>query len=277
MDCTEGRRKMSGELVLVGLGLYDEKDMSLRALETIREADTVFAELYTSLMPAFHISKLEKLSKKNIIIVSRRDLEEEAGQEILDSAKNGKTVLLVPGDPLIATTHVDLRIRAEKQGIKTRIIHGASIISAVIGLSGLQNYKYGRSVTVPFTDESSTVETPYRVIKENKRLGLHTLCFLDIKAEEKRYMTIQHGLKALLAMEKTKRNRVVNPSTLTVGIARAGSNNPTVKADYVADLINYDFGPPPHSLVFPGKLHFVEAEALVTLAGAPENVKEMVK
>ncbi len=268
---------MSGELILVGLGLYDEKDMSLRALETIREADTVFAELYTSLMPAFHISKLEKLSKKNIIIVSRRDLEEETGQEILDSAKNGKTVLLVPGDPLIATTHVDLRIRAEKQGIKTRIVHGASIISAVIGLSGLQNYKYGRSVTVPFTDESSTVETPYRVIKENKRLGLHTLCFLDIKAEEKRYMTIQHGLKALLAMEKTKRNRVVNPSTLTVGIARAGSNNPTVKADYVADLINYDFGPPPHSLVFPGKLHFVEAEALVTLAGAPENVKEMVK
>ncbi|MFQ6087040.1 MAG: diphthine synthase, partial [Candidatus Bathyarchaeia archaeon] len=219
---------MSGELVFVGLGLHDENDLSLRGLKTIKKADKIFAELYTSPMPAFSISKLEKLCKKKISMVSRYDLEEEAGQKILDAAKKGKTVLLVPGDPLIATTHVDLRIRAEKQRIKTRIIHGASIISAVIGLSGLQNYKYGRSVTIPFTNEISTVETPYKVIMENKRLGLHTLCFLDIKAEEKRYMTIRHGLKALLAMEKIKRKRVVAPDTLAVGVARAGSNNPTV-------------------------------------------------
>jgi diphthine synthase len=226
-------------------------------------------------MPAFTVSKLEKLSKKKISMVSRRDLEEEAGRKILEAAKRGVTVLLVPGDPLIATTHIDLRIRAEKQGIKTRIVHGASIISAVIGLSGLQNYKYGRSVTIPFTDQISGVETPYRVIMENKRRSLHTLCFLDIKAEEKRYMTIQHALETLLAFEKIKRKRVVTPNTLAVGIARAGSNNPTVKADYVLKLISYDFGPPPHSLVFPGKLHFMEAEALITLAEAPESVRKL--
>jgi diphthine synthase len=112
---------------------------------------------------------------------------------------------------------------------------------------------------------------------ENKRLGLHTLCFLDIKAEERRYMTIRHGLETLLEMEKTKQKHVVTPDTLAVGVAQAGSNNPKVKADYVAELTNYDFGPPPHSLVFPGKLHFVEAEALITLAGAPKSVREMVK
>ena len=268
---------MSGELVFVGLGLHDENDLSLRGLKAIKKADMVFAELYTSLMPAFSIPKLEKLSKKKISIVSRHDLEEEAGQKILEASKKGKTVLLVSGDPLIATTHVDLRIRAKKQGIKTGIIHGASIISAVIGLSGLQNYKYGRSVTIPFTNKISTVETPYRVVMENKKVGLHTLCFLDIKAEEKRYMTIRHGLENLLAMEKTKRKRAVTRDTLAVGIAQAGSNNPTVKADYVAELINYDFGPTPHSLVFPDKLHFVEAEALITLAEAPESVREMVK
>lgn len=268
---------MSGELVFVGLGLHDEKDISIRGLETMKEAENIFAELYTSLMPAFSISKLEKLIKKSISIVSRRDLEEDAGQEILDAARKGKVVLLVPGDPLIATTHVDLRIRAGKQRIKTRIIHGASIISAVIGLSGLQNYKYGRSVTIPFTDEVSNVVTPYRVIMENRRLGLHTLCFLDIKAEEKRYMTIQHGLETLRMMEKTERMHVVAPDTLAVGVARAGSINPTVKADYVVKLLNYDFGSPPHSLVFPSKLHFVEAEALIALANAPESVREIVE
>ena len=50
-----------------------------------------------------------------------------------------------------------------------------------------------------------------------------------------------------------------------------------VKAGYVRDLINYDFGEPPHSIVFPGKLHFMEAEALIVLAGAPERIRRMVE
>jgi diphthine synthase len=266
-----------GELLFVGLGLYDERDVSLRGLEEIREADAVFAELYTSLMPGLSIQKLEELVGKRVSVVSRRALEEEGGQRILREAEVGKTALLVPGDPLIATTHMDLRIRAERRGIKTRIVHGASIVSAVIGLSGLQNYKYGRSVTIPFPEKGFTSETPYRVIMENRKTGLHTLCFLDIKAEEKRYMTIRDGLEALLATEKQKRKQVVTSDTLVIGIARAGSRNPTVKADYVKDMIKYNFGTPPHTLVFPGKLHFMEAEALVTLAEAPEQIRERVR
>jgi len=263
-----------GELLFIGLGLHDERDISLRGLEEIKEANAVFAELYTSLMPELSLQKLEKLVGKKISIVSRRTLEEEEGQLILQEAEKGKAALLVPGDPLIATTHVDLRIRAEKQGIKTRIIHGASIISAVIGLSGLQNYKYGRSVTIPLPEQGFTSETPYKVIMKNKKIGLHTLCFLDIKAEEKRYMTIREGLEALSAIEEQKRKKVITPDTLVVGIARAGSRNPIVKADYVEDLMKQNFGAPPHTLVFLGKLHFMEAEALITLAGAPEEIKE---
>jgi len=184
---------------------------------------------------------------------------------------------LVPGDPLIATTHVDLRIRAEKQGIKTRVVHGASIVSAVVGLSGLQNYKYGRSVTIPFSNQGLVSETPYNVIRANKKLGLHTLCFLDIKAEEKRYMTVKEGMEALLSVEKQKRQRVVTPETIAVGVARAGSTVPVVKADRVNELLKFDFGAPPHSIVFLGRLHFMEAEALIALAKAPETVREMVK
>jgi len=266
-----------GELVFVGLGLFNELDISLRGLEEVRKADTVFAELYTSLMSGLSIQKLQKLVKKKISVVSRQVLEEEEGKRILQEAEKGKTVFLVPGDPLIATTHVDLRIRAEKMGIRTRVIHGASIVSAVIGLSGLQNYKYGRSVTVPFPEKGFIPETPYTVIQVNQRMGLHTLCFLDIRAEEKRYMTVKEGLESLLAIEKRKENRVITPDTLVVGIARAGSEKPTVKAGFIGDVLNYDFGAPPHTLVFPGRLHFMEAEALVTLAKAPELIREMAK
>ena len=167
------RGKQLRELVFVGLGLNDEKGISLQGLEETRTANSVFMELYTSLMPDFSLERFEKLSGKKVNTVSRRNLEEENGEAILNAALKGKAVFLVPGDPFVATTHITLRLEAEKRGVKTRVVHGASIISAIIGFSGLHNYKFGKTVTVPFPENAS--ETPYNVIAQNKKLGLHTL------------------------------------------------------------------------------------------------------
>ncbi|MEM2521716.1 MAG: diphthine synthase [Candidatus Bathyarchaeia archaeon] len=264
-----------GELVFVGLGLHDEAGISLRGLEEVKDADGVFLELYTSLMPGFSIRRFEEVSGKKLRVVSRRELEDENGDVVLKVAEQGKAVLLVPGDPLIATTHIAVRLEAKKRGIKTRIVHGASIISAVMGLAGLHNYKFGKTVTIPFPENFS--ETPYRVIAENLRLGLHTLCLLDIDVEEKRYLTIREALELLLKLEDKVGGKVVTLETLAVGIARAGSPAPTVKADMVKGLLTYDFGKPPYTLIFPAKLHFMEAEALIAFAGAPSKVKRMVE
>jgi len=266
-----------GEIVFIGLGLFDEKDMSLRGFEEVKSADVVFAEFYTSLMPNLSVKKLEELVGKKVKVVSRRVLEEEGGRPLLEEAKKRKVAFLVPGDPLMATTHIDLRIRAEKEGIKTQIIHGASITSAAIGLSGLQNYKFGKSVTIPFPQGDIISETPYKTILENRVMSLHTLCLLDIRAEEKRYMTIKDGLQTLLAVEKTKKKHVVTLNSLVIGIARAGSTAPVVKAGYLGQIIDYDFGSPPHTLIFPSRLHFMEAEALITLAKAPERIREAIE
>jgi diphthine synthase len=267
---------MLGEIVFVGLGLHDEMGISLHGLEEVKTADTAFIELYTSFMPNFSIKRFEESSGKKLNVVSRRELEEENGEIILKAAEKGKAVLLVPGDPLIATTHVALRIEAERRGIKTRIVHGSSVLSAVIGLSGLHNYKFGKSVTIPFPDETFS-ETPYDVIAQNRKLGLHTLCLLDIKAEEKRYLSIRESLNSLLKIEEKKKKGIVTTNTLVIGIARAGSTNPMVKADSVKKLLDYDFGEPPYSIIFPGKLHFMEAEALIVLAGGPETLRKDVK
>ena len=267
-----------GELVFVGLGLFSESDMSLRGLEEIKRADFVYAEFYTSLMAGLSLENLEKRTGKKVKVVTRRILEEENGEPILRKAEQAKVAFLIPGDPMIATTHIDLRIRAERRGIKTGVVHSASIVSAAVGLSGLQNYRFGRSVTVPFPEESFISETPYSVIAENKARNLHTLCFLDIRAEEQRYMTIKAALESLSSMEKEKRQRVVTLETLAVGVARAGAKDVTVKAEKVRNLVSLDLGGPPHVLIFPAdKLHFMEAEALITLAHAPEWVREMVQ
>jgi diphthine synthase len=261
-----------GELVFVGLGLHDDLGISLRGLDEVKSADTVFMELYTSLLPGFSLERFEKVSGKSVILVSRTNLEEESGQTILETAESHKAVLLVPGDPLIATTHVALSITAEKRRINTRIVHGASVFSAVVGLSGLHNYKFGRSVTIPFPDETPS-ETPYTVISQNRTVELHTLCLLDINVQQRRFLNIREALMELLRVEEKRKRTVVTQGTLVVGIARAGSIAPVVKAGFVREILEYDFGEPPYSLIFPGELHFMEAEALKVLAGAPESLR----
>jgi diphthine synthase len=263
------------ELVFIGLGLNDEKGMSIRGLEETKTADYVFLESYTSLMPYLNIQQLENLCDKEIAVLSRRDLEEENGAVILEAAKKGKTVFLVPGDPFIATTHVTLRIDAEKSGVKTRIVHGASIISAIISLSGLHNYKFGKTVTIPFPENFS--ETPYNVIAQNMELGLHTLCLLDLKAAERQFLNINQALALLREVENRKKRGVITAQTVAVGVARAGSQNPTSKADFVEALGAFNFGEPPYSLIFPGSLHFMEAEALIAFAGAPTEFRRLAR
>ena len=263
---------MLGEIVFVGLGLHDEMGISLHGLEEVKTADTAFIELYTSFMPDFSIKRFEEISGKKLNVVSRRELEEENGEIILKAAEKDKAVLLVPGDPLVATTHVSLRIQAEKRGIKTRVVHGASVLSAVIGLSGLHSYKFGKSVTIPFPDETPS-ETPYSVISQNEMLGLHTLCLLDIRMETNRFLNIHDALRELLRVEKRRKKMAVTQESLIVGVARAGSNDTNVRAGFIRDMLNYDFGGPPHSLIFPGPLHFTEVEALTILAGAPDGLR----
>jgi diphthine synthase len=261
------------ELVFVGLGLNDEKGITVKGLEETQGADAVFMETYTSRMPDFSMERLEAMCGKKIRLISRRDLEEDNGKVILQAAQAGKAVFLVPGDPFIATTHITLRIDAKKLGIQTRVVHGISIMSAIVSLSGLHNYKFGKTVTVPFPDNFS--ETPYNVIAQNRQLGLHTLCLLDLRSAENKYLTVNEGLRLLLEVEAKRGQGAVTVDTPALGIARAGSDKVCLKADFAGKLVDFDFGEPPFSLIIPGSMHFMEVDALIAFAGAPVEFKRL--
>ena len=261
-----------GELVFVGLGLGGERGVSLQGLDAVGEADMVFAEFYTSFSPTTFEKRLETLVRREITVLKREALEEKAEEALLKHALDKRVVLLVPGDPMIATTHVQLRVRAFKLGIETRVIHGSSIVSAAMGACGLQNYRFGESVTVPYLEKGFVPETLYNVVMKNLRRGLHTLMFLDVRADEGRSLTIVDALKVLLAVEARRREGVFSADRLMVGLARVGMSDAYVKADRLEALIKIDFGAPPHTLIAPGKLHFMEAEALRCFAQAPAEV-----
>jgi diphthine synthase len=256
-----------GKISFVGLGLYDEKDISLKGIEEIKNCDIVYAEFYTAILAGTDLKKIEKTIKKKIEVLSRE--ETEKGSKILESAETKNVVFLTCGDPMSATTHVDLRLSALKAGIKTKIVHGSSIFTAVPGLLGLQNYKFGRTTTIAYPEKDYFPTSPYSVINYNKKLGLHTLVLLDIQAEKNRFMTANEAIKLLLDMEEKMKENVIKQDTILCVIARAGSDEPVVEAGFIKDLIDKDFGPPLHTIVVPGKLHFMEFGALRVLAHLP--------
>lgn len=260
-------------LLFVGLGLYDEKDISLKGLEAVRAADVVYAEFYTSRLMGTSLEKLQDLYGRDVRILSRHDVEVDPA--FLEEARDTDVAFLVGGDPMVSTTHLDLRLRALEMGIETKVIHSSSIVTAVAGLTGLQNYRFGRSTTIPFPYSARgkriVPETPYLVLKENLARNLHTMLFLDIQDE--RYMTVNEGAKLLLEMEKNANEETLQ-GQIGIGIARAGSDDAVVKADLLDNLSNQDFGVPLHIMVVPAKLHFMEAKAVVALAGAPAEVVE---
>jgi diphthine synthase len=247
----------------IGLGLHDEKGMTLEGLEEAKRSDVAFAEFYTNTMPNLNLERLELQIEKKIRVLDRTQLEDEGGRELLRAAKDGRAVLLVPGDPMIATTHVSLRLSLAKMGIESRIIHAASIISAISGATGLQSYKFGKSVTVPF--DYPLPNSVLTTISENRQRGLHTLLLLDVKADQGRQLTISEALSKINKGDSSLKNQ------LMVGAARLGSPDEKIKAARSLALASEDFGGPPHSIVAVGKLHFMETEALKVLCGAKDE------
>ncbi len=244
-------------LYLIGLGLADQKDISVKGLEAVRSCDMIYLENYTSILQC-SIKDLEQFYGKQIIL-AEREIIEANGHKILELAKIKKVALLVIGDPFSATTHAGLFKEAWQQKIEIKIIHNASIITAV-GVTGLQLYKFGRITSIPF--DTPQLETPYLVLKENLSLGMHSLFLLDLQPPKNRFMTINQALDILEKIEHKRQEKLVTSETLAVGCARLGAENQLIKVGTVNQLKMFDFGPAPHCLIIPGKLHFMEQEVL---------------
>jgi diphthamide biosynthesis methyltransferase len=58
-------------LTFVGLGLYDEEDVTVKGLHAIENADVVYAEFYSSKLIGTTIEKLEEFYKREISNYSR--------------------------------------------------------------------------------------------------------------------------------------------------------------------------------------------------------------
>lgn len=245
-------------LYFIGIGLNDEKDITVKGLETVKKCDHIYLEYYTSILHC-EIHDLEKLYGKKVTAADREMVEKRA-DEIIAQARDEDVAFLVIGDIFGATTHTDLMLRAKEKQVACQFIHNASIINGV-GIVGLELYKYGRITSIPFQSPGFTPETHYRVLQENKMQGLHTLLLLDLRPHEKRFMTVNDAIMSLLDIEKKRQEQVFSLETWCIGCARIGGKS-KIKYAKAKDLLKEDFGLPLHCLIIPGNLHFIEEDAI---------------
>ncbi|KAF5303612.1 hypothetical protein FQA39_LY09859 [Lamprigera yunnana] len=263
---------------IVGLGLGDSKDITVKGYEIVKKCERVYLEHYTSVLTC-GVDELEEFYKRKLIIADR-DLVEQNADSILDGADQCDIALLVVGDPYGATTHTDLILRAKERNIEFLVIHNASILNAV-GCCGLQLYSFGETVSIPFWTEEWKPDSFYTKILSNYQRNLHTLCLLDIKVKEptpesltkkkKEYMppsfmTVAKGVQQLLEIvnkysQLSSSSNGLNSDDLCIGLARVGSASQKILACSLSAMAEVDLGPPLHSLVIPGPiLHPLEKE-----------------
>ncbi|OGI12409.1 diphthine synthase [Candidatus Micrarchaeota archaeon RBG_16_36_9] len=234
-------------LYLIGLGLHDEMDLTLKAIETAKNCEC-YIELYTSVWKG-SLKNLEEMTKNNVQVLKRKDLEENL-ESFIENAKKNNIALFVPGDPLAATTHMDIAYEAKRKKIPVKIIHNSSIFSA-IGEVGLQLYKYGKTATIPLSGKLDNVKNALQV---NKKLGLHTLLLLDLDMENNIVMKVSEALNMLLD------KKIIKETDQIIAFSNAGGDSKVyydstkgLKAKYIDN---------PAVLIIPGKLHFREKDFL---------------
>ncbi|XP_046971694.1 diphthine methyl ester synthase [Vanessa cardui] len=261
---------------LIGLGLGDAKDITVKGLEIIQKCDKVLLEGYTSILTVGK-EVLEKFYGRPLIVADR-ELCESNIDDILKEAKEKDIALLVVGDPLGATTHTDMLLRAKEFEVETQIVHNASIMNAV-SCCGLQLYNFGETVSIPFWTDTWKPDSFFDKILGNYKRNLHTLCLLDIKVKEPteesltkkirqymdpKFMSVKEAANQIVQIinnlpEKTD----IGTDSLAIGLSRVGSLDQKIMATTLEDMQQVELGPPLHSLVIPApNLHPLELDYL---------------
>ncbi|KAF5395925.1 diphthine methyl ester synthase [Paragonimus heterotremus] len=280
-------------LTILGAGLSSVDDLTVNGLKALKQSDVIYLDMYTSIAPGF-LENVKQLTGKDVKLADREFVEN--GEELIARAKDFNVVFIVIGDPLSATTHTDLILRAVKSNIPYKIIHNTSIMTAV-GCCGLQLYNFGVTISVPFWDEFGRPDSFYDKLMWNFSSGLHTLCLLDIKVKERslenilrdrmiyeppRFMSCGQAACQLLEISRTRQPLnlpTLSPNCLVIGLARVGCVDQMIVVSTLEEIgrghsiedaaiptlptqITEALGGPLHSLIVPGQIHPVEEEFL---------------
>lgn len=263
-------------LYLIGTGLYSYENLTIEAIKAIEECDFIYIDYYTSKLGT-DIEDLEKKINKKIIVADRELLEQST--EILDNAIKTNVALLVIGDPLAATTHNSFRLDALQKNIKVKIIHNASVFTAIAN-TGLELYKFGATCSISYPVDNVLPKAAYKIIEKNLKNNMHTLCLMDIKINqidpkhymkylktgEKIYMpdafmTPLEAIKILEKIEKEEKNGLISEDTKIFSCSRLGCPDEKIISGTIKEMKKLIYEKPLYCLIIPSnEMHFIEED-----------------
>ena len=263
-------------LHIIGIGTKKE-DLTFEMIKCIENSSKVFLEYYTCFYQD-SFKELENYIKRDIQICSREDIETHIEDLILKPAKDEDITLLIIGDILVATTHTDLLLRAKELEVKTQLFHNISIAN-LITKTGLQWYKFGKTISIPFFNEKFMPRTPFLHFYDNYSIGAHSLFLLDLNPSNDitykghdAYLSANRALQFLLDIPKLmleneeieeKETLIIDNETYVCVCSRLGMKDERIIYGTIEEVIEYDEGnplPEPLCVIIPSEMHEMEEE-----------------
>jgi 16S rRNA (cytidine1402-2'-O)-methyltransferase len=197
-------------LYLVATPIGNLSDITLRALDTLREVDLIASE---DTRKTGRLLKHHQISKPQISFHEHN--KERAGQKIMAVLEQGQSVALVTnaGTPGISDPGFTLVRRAISAGIEVTMIPGASAFVMALVLSGLPVHSF------TFRGFSPRKGGARRRFLQVDQDSPHTLIFYESPYRLKAFLTdaldIFGDRKAALANDLTKMYETVQRGTLS--------------------------------------------------------------
>ncbi len=220
-------------LYLIGVG-FKPGDITVEGLEIAGRCDEVYFESYTSIY--------DKPALRKVVGFKELSREQVEDGSFVQRAKDRDVALLVPGDPLVATTHISIFVSARNADVPVKVIHAPSIYSAVAE-TGLHIYKFGKTTTIPTHKKDYRPTSFLETIRNNLEIGAHTLVLLDIG------MSLSTGCEMLGELGE------IDVVALHLGTETRIAYGPP----HNVSKLNFE---QPCCIVVPADLHFTEEEFL---------------
>jgi diphthine synthase len=246
-------------LYLAGLGLCSN-DIPSSAVKLLGKTE-LYLERYTSFIPDDTLSFIKEQTGKAPTELKRADLEDGA-KEFVARAKAKDITLLVGGDPLVATTHKIIINEAAKQGVSVSVVHAQSILSAAIGESGLDFYRFGQIITIPRWSEHYKPVSFYEIIEGNAKRKLHSLLLLDYDAETRSSLQPGEAVITLLQAESEYKMGIISSDTKILLLHNVSLADKAIRYATLKEAQSIVFSIGPTLMIMPSALTDIEMETL---------------
>jgi len=251
-------------LFLIGLGL-SEKDITVGSIEAFRTSE-LYVDRFTSYISDRTMTYISETAGKQVAELTRQDMEEDVA-ELVKRAATRDIAVLVGGDPLMATTHKILYIEAKHQGVQTHILHANSIITTVIGESGLDFYRFGSVCTIPKWSEHYKPMSFYEKIERNLTNNEHTILLLDYDSKRMETLPVGEAIGTLEKADAHYKKGIITDRTKIIIMHNISQRDGKVMETTVAEAKSSNLNGM-NVIIMPAALSDVEKDAVQARTGA---------